>query len=764
MTRSNLQFLLAFAFATSCTLSSSAQDYTVTTAPLGFTSISTTGTDVGPSFTPTNSFSGRDDGFQVLPLPFDFTFFGVPRIAGTDTLTLFANGFVTFTQFSVTPLPFNLPDSLELEGPDDSIMFAWSDLDGTAMGAGSFFTQLSGTVGSRTFIIEYQRIPEFTFSPPTTTIANAQLVLHEGSNVIEFRYNSPNNFGAQSFFFTGLKGVVGASTVVRGPNPANSALSATIPTTTPTMNVIFTPFLGNPDISLSNLVISTPMTPGQALIGDMITVSVDVSNLSGTVNSTNFPVSVFLSLDSTIDTNDQLIGNFTGGALVNAGGLVSLSQSFTIPTPNPAASGRGYFIGVIADPMNTQADPSLQNNIANTSLQIGLPFYNVTTQPRGTFTSIVGMAGTTPLRDSANGEFDDELVNHPTGLPFGISFFAVSSPVGAPLQLSSNGYLAFNGGSGTSTGIGNAPFPNTAVPNNMIAFFWDDLVGRTAAAALISDRVDGTAPNRTWTIEYTNMEFFSGTGRFSCQIVIAETTNTVLLRYTEVTPVSGVTASVGLENVFGNDAVDGTGLNDGNSVLPTTDLLFTPTAAMAPPFIDLVASSISAAQTLATINGGLDVTRSITNTGNAATGSFQVSYYLSTNNFISISDTLIGTETVASVAAGQTFTMTSRFTIPGTLLAGTYFVGMIVNDGTPPLVEASTGNNTIPSLGTTNVVVGSGVTGDLNNDGLLDIGDIMSCVDAILNRPNDLNADFNADGNVNVLDLQIAINRVLGIP
>jgi len=79
-------------------------------------------------------------------------------------------------------------------------------------------------------------------------------------------------------------------------------------------------------------------------------------------------------------------------------------------------------------------------------------------------------------------------------------------------------------------------------------------------------------------------------------------------------------------------------------------------------------------------NGNVTLTIKVKNNGNLASGGSYVKYYLSTNNVISASDTYIGQDFVASLAAGATGTETITFD-PGSLglSPGTYYVGYLID-------------------------------------------------------------------------------------
>lgn len=62
------------------------------------------------------------------------------------------------------------------------------------------------------------------------------------------------------------------------------------------------------------------------------------------------------------------------------------------------------------------------------------------------------------------------------------------------------------------------------------------------------------------------------------------------------------------------------------------------------------------------------------------------------------------------------------------------------------------------------ITIGQGTdSGDLNSDGKVDITDVQVCVNHVLGVQDwGTNADVNSDGAVNVLDVQAIVNIILG--
>lgn len=78
-----------------------------------------------------------------------------------------------------------------------------------------------------------------------------------------------------------------------------------------------------------------------------------------------------------------------------------------------------------------------------------------------------------------------------------------------------------------------------------------------------------------------------------------------------------------------------------------------------------------------------------------ATRTFDIAFYLSTNNYISSFDTLLGTNYGAWGSAGYTGTFSRTLWIPSSTTPGTYYLGFIVDDNFD-LTENNENNNSQP--------------------------------------------------------------------
>lgn len=125
---------------------------------------------------------GDDQVSADLPIGFDFTFFG-------NTFTTFkisSNGFITFTGTnSGCCSGQNIPNA---SLPNDLIAWGWYDL--YPPGNGSFTYETIGTSPHQMLVMQATDIPFCCNSNPAVT---SQVILYEGSNLIEIHVNSITN-------------------------------------------------------------------------------------------------------------------------------------------------------------------------------------------------------------------------------------------------------------------------------------------------------------------------------------------------------------------------------------------------------------------------------------------------------------------------------------------------------------------------------------------------------------------------------------------
>ncbi len=117
--------------------------------------------------------------------------------------------------------------------------------------------------------------------------------------------------------------------------------------------------------------------------------------------------------------------------------------------------------------------------------------------------------------------FDDEgWFNLPIG--FNFNFFGVNNTV---FHVSSNGNIQFGNTANFSTSFTPGAVPSTALPNNFVGLFWQDLY--LAATGTIRYWVDGAAPNRVLVVEFLDVPGYQTVGDQSGQILLYESTGVI---------------------------------------------------------------------------------------------------------------------------------------------------------------------------------------------------------------------------------------------
>jgi hypothetical protein len=153
---------------------------------------------------------------------------------------------------------------------------------------------------------------------------------------------------------------------------------------------------------------------------------------------------------------------------------------------------------------------------------------------------------------------DSELVS--LGIPF--RFWATDLPIGAMVNLDTNGWIGMNG---VSSLYLSGTVPSTSMPNAVIAAHWGDNVTRGG----ICVATVGTAPNRQWVVEWPVMRYFGSadTVMNTFEIILNESSGIIDLAYG---PMMGTRAqTMGIEDQTGmmgiNACPGGTG-----GCIPTT--------------------------------------------------------------------------------------------------------------------------------------------------------------------------------------------------
>ncbi|MBI2966459.1 MAG: T9SS type A sorting domain-containing protein [Bacteroidetes bacterium] len=134
-----------------------------------------------------------------------------------------------------------------------------------------------------------------------------------------------------------------------------------------------------------------------------------------------------------------------------------------------------------------------------------------------------------------------------TNIPIGFTFqFACNNNYTA-VSISNDGYIVL----GTSLSNTYTPL-SSGSDNNVIAALAADLQG--LAGGSLRSKTAGSAPNRTFTVEWKNYEEYGGTAEdYTFQIVLTETSNTIQFYYSNAAQVANENYEVGLRGASSAD-------------------------------------------------------------------------------------------------------------------------------------------------------------------------------------------------------------------
>ncbi|MBS1777458.1 MAG: gliding motility-associated C-terminal domain-containing protein [Bacteroidetes bacterium] len=154
-----------------------------------------------------------DDKFSsLINLPFSFCFYGV----NYSQIVISTNGHISFdvtkanqtSYWGVSPtIPTSTTSSYGTYYEPPSILPAFHDLYNPVGGVINYFT--SGTAPTRKFIVNWSQVPQYSC---TTTYSTFQLVLYEGTNVIEFYLQDKPFCSASTSNGKAICGIFGSST------------------------------------------------------------------------------------------------------------------------------------------------------------------------------------------------------------------------------------------------------------------------------------------------------------------------------------------------------------------------------------------------------------------------------------------------------------------------------------------------------------------------------------------------------------------------
>jgi len=135
----------------------------------------------------------------------------------------------------------------------------------------------------------------------------------------------------------------------------------------------------------------------------------------------------------------------------------------------------------------------------------------------------------------------DNDATPPIPIGFGFPYYGTTYN---NVYIGSNGLVGFTG---TSLGqFNNTVLPSAAIPNRMIAAFWDDLAPQNGGSVTwYSD-----FPNRRFIIQYTNIPAFASSGHYTFQVILDQGGD-IVIKYWDVQDDDVSEATIGIENQNG---------------------------------------------------------------------------------------------------------------------------------------------------------------------------------------------------------------------
>lgn len=306
--------------------------------------------------------------------------------------------------------------------------------------------------------------------------------------------------------------------------------------------------------------------------------------------------------------------------------------------------------------------------------------YSVFGPNSGTYTALTGANAGTVLPVSISS-------GTTVALPFPIKFYGTQY---TSIGVAYNGYLEFTGADLTEYSNQKIPHTSSFYPSTGIFAWWDDL---ETSGGVVSTRLFGTAPNREFVIDWSNMgAFASSTSRFSFQVRLFESSSRIRLSYGPTTP-SAASASVGIMGGLGVGLAGlscaGTTSYCGTATFPANkDIDFA-----LPP--DMALSQLGGDDT-GYANVSFRATAVMANVGGSNATLQKVKFYLSTNATLEpATDVLLAESTPTDVAAGQSKTVIGVGQVPPSTTPGNYWLLAKV-DPDDLLLEPDETNNIAP--------------------------------------------------------------------
>ena len=434
-----------------------------------------------------------------------------------------------------------------------------------------------------------------------------------------------------------------------------------------------------------------------------------ITNL-GTVGAPESRAAVYLSTDATIDSHDTLL--FVNDiACLSSGASHTVSGSFSLPDGLTAGV---YYIGVVADPGNCLAELNEANNTSSGVQVVIASDLKIDSTPTAAwsgsgdsvnFSYSVANIGMLAAAASKTGIYlstdatlsnDDRMIGTSDVGSIGIGQSQTETgSVAVPADIapgtyyvvfaadSPNAVFERNEGNNSSVGIQiviGADLTVAAAPTAI----WSGAGGNFSISYTIANIGSVSAsPTKTAIYLSTDATFTKDDALVGTDDVAKLLAGQSSVETSSFTLPAGFKAGTYYVGVIAD--TDGTSaeLNEGNNASPGR--LITIASDLA----------VSAAPTLSYSGSGstYNFSYAVGNGGMVASDATKVGIYLSADNVITKDDQLIYLDDLQAITSGSSQARTGSFTMPVNVAGGTYYVGVIADNGNL-VSELNEGNNT----------------------------------------------------------------------
>lgn len=508
--------------------------------------------------------------------------------------------------------------------------------------------------------------------------------------------------------------------------------SNTVTETSEANNIVVgaTQFGSGPDFAVASVTMPTSVPPGNA-----VNVVTTITN-SAVPYTGNVSYRLWASLDATLDSADSPLGNYTA----TFAGEASISDTESVTFPTSLAGGRYYVIaeldyaGAIAEVSETNNSSASAMDIANaidfiansatltvastvqagdtvrvagTASSTGLPF--VGNVPVGVYfssndsydaTDVAGYTGLIFFPGATSGSIDVTFTVPNSLAPGAYSILFVVNPNNTPAEADTTNNYVVAGGASRTTTVQGADLRADSVTTDTNPIF----IGRTmeVTTVIINESSTADARNFKYSLRLSENEIIRVTDPeifLSASATIAAGQTATFTDIVQVpTFTSTVTRYLGVIVDIESNVPETSETNNIRRMATPLSVVF--------PIPDLTAQIVETA-TAAAAGEQIAVTRLISNSGVADSGTFEYQYYLSNNPTISTDDIALGRPQTLSLPYGQDDYGIDAVSIPADTSAGTYYVGVIV-DPTDTVLEVLETNNS--AVGPSIPVYGASIT------------------------------------------------------